>query len=95
MRKKRLLKARECYLCAASEDLQVHHIDWHRENNDPTNLVTVCQYCHSRLHKEGYVSREELLLRHGHMELLHPDLFLPRLLGDLDELSDLPHRLVE
>jgi hypothetical protein len=73
----------------------VHHIDWHHENNHPENLVDVCQWCHSGLHKEGFVSREELLLRHGHMELLYPDRFLPHLFHDLEELSDLPHRFAE
>jgi hypothetical protein len=91
MKRKRLLPPSECYLCGASERLQVHHVDWHHENGDRKNEVIVCEYCHSQVHKEGFVSREDLLLRHGHMQLLHLDRFLPRLFGDLEEISDLPH----
>ena len=49
-----------CYLCDSQVDLEVHHIDWHHENDNPDNLVTLCHRCHMELHRSGYVSRQEL-----------------------------------
>jgi len=49
-----------CYLCESQEDLHVHHIDWHHENDSPGNLVTLCHRCHMELHRSGYVSLDEL-----------------------------------
>lgn len=40
----------ECYHCKDSEDLQVHHIDHNRENNNPSNLLIVCRSCHIEEH---------------------------------------------
>lgn len=34
------------------EDLEVHHIDGDRNNNDPSNLMTVCGVAHNKLDKE-------------------------------------------
>ena len=30
--------------------LTVHHIDHNRQNNDPSNLMTLCRYCHDKEH---------------------------------------------
>ena len=52
---------KECYICEAKDNLNEHHIDWHHDNDDPSNVVTVCARCHSWLHKIGYMSLEEML----------------------------------
>lgn len=31
------------------QELQVHHIDSNRENNSLDNLITLCEYCHSKI----------------------------------------------
>jgi hypothetical protein len=46
----------KCFLCGTEKapirpghvrtNLDVHHIDWDKENNDITNLVTLCLKCH-------------------------------------------------
>lgn len=46
----------QCWLCGETERLHLHHIDGNgarsaQPNNDLTNLVTLCTYCHSRLEK--------------------------------------------
>jgi 5-methylcytosine-specific restriction endonuclease McrA len=33
--------------------LEVHHTDHDRENNDESNLVTLCQSCHLAHHLRG------------------------------------------
>ncbi len=41
---------RECFVCLAGDDLQVHHLDGNHDNNSPGNRVDLCQRCHSALH---------------------------------------------
>jgi hypothetical protein len=46
-----------CVMCWASDKtttLLIHHIDQDRENNDWSNLVTLCRPCHNRGHNLGY-----------------------------------------
>ncbi len=40
--------------CVSSLDLNVHHIDYDRSNNDDINLITLCRKCHAQIHAEGY-----------------------------------------
>lgn len=46
-----------CVICGSEDDLHVHHVDRDKSNNDPSNLVTLCQRDHMRVHYSG-----ELLL---------------------------------
>lgn len=43
---------RKCIVCDEVRILDVHHLDEHRENNDPSNLIPLCpthhRYWHSR-----------------------------------------------
>jgi|ERR1035437_44048 hypothetical protein len=44
---------RECQLCSKTElenkrKLEVHHIDYNKENSDPKNLITLCLGCHGK-----------------------------------------------
>lgn len=41
-----------CQSCQATENLQVHHLDENRENNDPSNLIILCCSCHAKWHAE-------------------------------------------
>lgn len=40
----------QCIVCRNNIDLQVHHIDRNKYNNDYDNLVTLCQQCHIKVH---------------------------------------------
>jgi len=40
----------KCWICESTENLNVHHIDLNRENNDSINLVVVCKRCHGKIH---------------------------------------------
>lgn len=42
-----------CERCAATIDLEVHHRDEDRTNNDPANLETLCGKCHRAEHGVG------------------------------------------
>jgi len=41
-----------CQECHATSYLQRHHIDGKRTNNDPSNVMTLCAFCHARWHWE-------------------------------------------
>ena len=51
---KELLRERDkycCRLCSVREDkvkLHIHHIDYDKTNNNPTNLISLCINCHMR-----------------------------------------------
>ncbi len=45
----------QCRLCGRTEEeqgyaLHVHHIDYDKTNNEPMNLLSVCQWCHGGMH---------------------------------------------
>ncbi len=45
----------KCQLCGAPQEecyraLDVHHVDYDKQNSDPVNLVALCQPCHCRTH---------------------------------------------
>lgn len=41
-----------CERCGTDQKLTVHHINKEWWNNDPSNLMTVCNSCHSKIHHE-------------------------------------------
>jgi len=47
-----------CQCCGCQEDGQktnqiiCHHIDTDRQNNSPSNLITLCKQCHTSLHRK-------------------------------------------
>ena len=40
-----------CVVCGAKAALHCHHIDHDKRNNDPRNLVTLCNFCHPAYHR--------------------------------------------
>ena len=55
---------KECFICdsqEAQENLHIHHVDWHHDNNDPENIVVLCKRCHVIIHQTHYVSKDEML----------------------------------
>ena len=57
-------KGKKCIICGEGENIDVHHIDGDRTNNQIRNLIPVCRYCHLGIHK----ARENY--RHWHIQLL-------------------------
>ncbi len=43
-------KSEECVLCGSSENIEVHHIDGDRSNDDIENLIPLCQSHHAQIH---------------------------------------------
>ena len=41
---------RRCTICGMLDKLIVHHRDWDRTHNDPSNLITLCRTCHAKEH---------------------------------------------
>lgn len=37
-----------CQICGKEPAIIVHHIDYDKKNNDPENLITVCDKCHGK-----------------------------------------------
>lgn len=53
IRAKILIRDREeCTICGRRERLHIHHIDCRAQNDHQENLVTLCEYCHSRVHSQ-------------------------------------------
>ena len=48
-----------CEECGSLKNLCVHHIDEDRDNNEETNLKTVCKKCHQKIHQID-LRRDEL-----------------------------------
>ena len=46
----------ECIVCGKQDALEVHHADKSHDNNDPQNLVTVCESCHRRIHSQNLLT---------------------------------------
>lgn len=48
----------KCQCCGCSQDskatnkMGIHHIDCDRNNNSPSNLITLCTQCHRSLHQK-------------------------------------------
>ena len=42
-----------CEICHQTNDIEVHHKDKNRNNNDPTNLISLCSSCHKRVHNQS------------------------------------------
>lgn len=57
-------KGSTCYICDEKDDIEVHHIDGNRTNNQLENLIPVCRYCHIGIHE----SRENY--EHWHSKIL-------------------------
>lgn len=46
-------KGQECTICGSRKNIEVHHIDGDRSNNDLANLAPVCRSCHSGIHSDN------------------------------------------
>jgi 5-methylcytosine-specific restriction endonuclease McrA len=67
----------KCRLCGVSQaecimPLNVHHINYSKTDNDPLNLITLCQCCHSRTNSRRRYWQEhfEKEIERGHT-ILH------------------------
>ncbi|GAH15014.1 unnamed protein product, partial [marine sediment metagenome] len=47
---KRKIRERDNYTCqlCGAEGKDVHHIDYAKENCEPSNLITLCRSCHTK-----------------------------------------------
>lgn len=39
-----------CEACGERRQLHAHHVDQTKSNNDPSNIQTLCKWCHNFLH---------------------------------------------
>ena len=66
-----------CQLCGGQQlkhanSLSVHHIDYDKRNNDPVNLIALCNPCHMRTGGNRYYWTalfQELMIQRGIIEL--------------------------
>ena len=70
-----------CYICQQCQIdsptliLNVHHIDYNPQNNEPDNLVVLCRDCHVRLH--GLEAHERYQFNTYYRAVAHGQLSLP------------------
>ena len=43
-----------------TDECDVHHIDWNRENNNIDNLIHIPKLVHTVIHQTGYLDRKEI-----------------------------------
>jgi hypothetical protein len=56
---------KSCEICGISDQLQIHHKDKNRKNNDRKNLMVLCINCHSDEHKNmGDINAARIILCH-------------------------------
>lgn len=39
-----------CEACGSTDQLHAHHVDGEPQNNEPSNIQTLCVFCHNFLH---------------------------------------------
>lgn len=42
----------KCQFCWSEKNIEVHHLDRNRKNNDPKNMLTLCRKCHREFHQK-------------------------------------------
>jgi len=47
-----------CQKCGYDKKLHVHHLDWNKNNNDDSNLITLCCYCHNYVHRKIFINNK-------------------------------------
>jgi len=69
---KRMIKERDCYYCRICGEketecnkLHVHHIDYDKSNNDRSNLISLCNSCHSQSNFNRKFWKEHLAMLIG------------------------------
>jgi hypothetical protein len=48
-----------CWVCGSTDELEVHHINGDRSDNDLSNLLPLCEDCHSEVHYEKVGASDE------------------------------------
>jgi len=46
----------ECQICGNDENIDVHHRDGDRTNNNIENLIPLCHSCHKQIHNKNKIS---------------------------------------
>jgi len=62
-----------CAWCDSDENVEVHHRDGDRNNNDADNLLPLCRDCHRGLHRSGLGGLENELLPVDERSHIDPD----------------------
>lgn len=62
----------QCVIYDRKDGLHIHHIDRDTTNDDPLNLVTLCNFCHARahalLHRPGGADRVLMVIDHYRLQ---------------------------
>lgn len=51
-----------CVVCPNMKSLHVHHIDGNKENNELSNLITLCSACHRAVHRAAKFKKLQFLI---------------------------------
>ena len=52
-----------CVICGSADNLQVHHVDGDKRNDDISNLMLLCCWCHMMFHPNNAEKMIKWLIR--------------------------------
>ena len=55
-----MAKKGNCYLCGEYGLIDIHHVDWHHDNNNSENRISLCKRCHTEFHRIGFIDKMEI-----------------------------------
>lgn len=58
----RIRDGRVCTICKQYRRLDVHHIDWDKQNTTPENCISLCRVCHPKVHAPKRAETWKVLL---------------------------------
>jgi hypothetical protein len=62
----------ECQECKNNKQLNIHHIDYNKKNNNHVNLITLCVYCHSKTNENREHWKEHFQMKMFIKEFFNP-----------------------
>ncbi len=61
-------KKDKCFCCGSKKSLHLHHIEYQRLGYElPQDLITVCELCHKKIHKN--INLKKVALQNAHISL--------------------------
>ena len=55
----------KCIVCGDDKILHIHHIDYNKKNNKPSNLISLCKSCHAKtnFNREYWTEQFQIIIK--------------------------------